>query len=68
MTRLALSTRSAVSIFDAGYSIAAVQQGLNEEEVVVIKRLLYCLIKKFKEKRANTNLPQRACDKKLRKC
>ena len=57
MTRLALSTRSAVSMFDAEYSIAAIQQGLNEEEVIVIKRRLYCLIKKFKEKGANMDLP-----------
>ena len=64
MTRLALSTRSTVSMFDAGYSIAAIQQGLNKEEVIAIKRSLYSLIKKFKEKGAD--LLQRACDKKLR--
>ena len=66
MTRLALSARrSAVSMFDAGYSIAAIQQRLKEEEVIVIKRSLYHLIKKFKEKGVYTDLLRRAHDKKL---
>ena len=50
MTRLALNAiRSAVSMFNAGYSVAAIQQR-QKEEVVVTKRSLYRLIKKFKEK------------------
>ena len=65
MTRLALSTRSAVSMFDAGYSIAAIQQRLKEEGVIAIKRSLYHLIKKFKEKGVYTDLLRRARDKKL---
>ena len=38
MTRLALSMRSTVSMFDAGHSIAAIQQGLMEEEIILIKK------------------------------
>ena len=52
-------------MFDAGYSIAAIQQRLKEEEVIVTKRSLYCLIKKFKEKGVYTDLPQKARDKNL---
>ena len=57
MTRLALSARrSAVSMFDTGYSIAAIQQRLNEEEVIVTNRNLYHLLKKFKDKGVYTDL------------
>ena len=37
--------RSAVSLFNAGYSVAALQQRLEEEDVIVMKRSLYRLIK-----------------------
>ena len=57
MTRLALSARqSAVSMFNAEYSVTATQQQLKEEDVIVTKRSLYCLIKKFKEKGVHTDL------------
>ena len=63
MTRLALSARrSAVSMFNAGYSIAAIQQRLKEKEVIVTKRSDH-LIKKFKEKGVYTDLPRNAHDK-----
>ena len=65
MTRLALRMRSAVSTLDAVCSIAAIQQGLKEEGVIAIKRSLYHLIKKFKEKGVYTDLLRRARDKKL---
>ena len=49
MTRLALGTRrSAVSLFNAGYSMATIQQRLEEEDVIVTKRSLYRLIKNSK--------------------
>ena len=49
MTRLALNARqSAVSMFNAGYSVAAIQQRQKKE--VVVTKSLYRLIKKFKEK------------------
>ena len=49
MTRLALGTRrSAVSLFNAGYSVAAIQQRLEEEDVIVTKRSPYRLIKNSK--------------------
>ena len=66
MTRLALSARrSAVSMFNAGYTVAAIQQQLKDEDVTVTKRSLYRLLKKFKEKGVYTDLPRRARDKKL---
>ena len=65
MTRVALSMRSTVSMFDAGYSIATIQQGLKEEEVIVIKQNLYPLIKKLKEKGVCTALLRRVRDRKL---
>ena len=66
MTRLALSARrSAVSMFNAGYSVAAIQQRLEEEDITVTKKSLYHLIKKFKEKGVYTDLHQKARDKKL---
>ena len=51
MTRLALGTRrSAVSLFNAGYSVAAIQQRLEEEDVIVMKRSPYRLIKNSKRR------------------
>jgi len=52
-------------MFNAGYSVAAIQQRLKEEDVIVTKRSLYRLIKKFKEKGVYTDLQRRARDKKL---
>ena len=66
MTRLALGTRrSAVSLFNVGYSVAAIQQRLEKEDVIVMKRSPYRLINKIKEKGCGTDLPRRARDKKL---
>ena len=66
MIRLALGTRqSTVSLFNAGYSVAAIQQRLKEEDVIVTKRSLYRLVKKFKEKGLYPDLPRRVLNKKL---
>ena len=66
MTKLALSARrSTVSMFNAGYSMAAIQQRLEEEDITITKRSLYRLIKKFKEKGVYTDLHRRERDKKL---
>ena len=51
MTSLALGTRrSAVSLFNAGYSVAAIQQRLEEEDIIVTKRSPYRLIKNSKRR------------------
>ena len=64
MPRLILSARrSAISMLYTGYSVAAIQQRLKEEDVVITKRSLYRLVKKFKEKRVYNDLPRRAQDK-----
>ena len=66
MPGLTLSARrSAISMLYTGYSVAAIQQRLKEEDVVITKRSLYRLVKKFKEKGVYKDLPRRAQDKKL---
>ena len=52
-------------MFNAGYSVRAIQQRLKEEDVIVTKKSLYRLIKKFKEKGVYTNLQRSARNKEL---
>ena len=52
-------------MFNAGYSVAAIQQRLKKEDVIITKRSLYRLIKKFKEKGVYSDLQRRAHNKKL---
>ena len=67
MTRLALGTRrSAVSLFNAGYSVAAIQQRLHGGgRRYSYKKEPVSSDKKFKEMGCGTDLPRRARDKKL---
>ena len=46
-------------------AVTVIQQRLKEEDVIVTKRSLYRLIKKFKEKGVYTDLQRRARNKKL---
>jgi len=66
MPRLALSVRrSVLSLSNAGYSVADIEQILKKQKVATTKRSLYRLIKKFKEHGVYTDLQRRARDRKI---
>ena len=66
MPRLSLSVRrSALSLSNAGYSVADIEHILKKQKVATTKRSLYRLIKKFKEQGVYTDLQRRPRDRKI---
>ena len=66
MPRLSLNERRRViELFQSEFAVSDIEKRFNDEKIVVTKRSLYRLIKKFRETKQYTDLHCRKREKKI---